>query len=722
MANELARRLAAELADDALRDLIDGAEAGTVTPAQVADWVSANTGAVRNLVLESLPELPALEDALPIKVPADGWHPTATLGPATVTVDCPIATVTVAGERIPVGLMPTAGAAITIDAGATRGAGSLTIEGERFRGSLALRLGVADVAAFAQLDTGGRAPSLTLVLGVRFIPPVQLSFGFALTAVGGVIGVNRRLDVDALRSRLADGSAMDALFPIDPKASAPAVLATLGNLFVAEAGQHVIGPTVTITWLDLGAFSLVRLDVGVLLSLPSGTVTIVGRGQIQLPPVFQIRMDVLGVIDPGRSIVSIDAVLVDSHLLGIFDVTGTAALRMCWGDSPYLVLTVGGFYPGFRPEPALLPPQQRLALNLAVPCPITLRADGYFAITANTVQAGAHLEASIDLALIFAAGSLSFDSIVTFDPFHIHADYSAGWSVEVAIFEGGTTVSGWIDGPGPWKVHASVSISLLIDSFDWSDTFTFGSPGAPPPAAYDTISQALAPTLASATRFAAAHVDDPLVDVRPRPGAPGTVLASPLGALTWTQDLAPLDLQVTRVGGRRLGMPQRGTVTITGEGVEETGNADGWFAPTVYTDLTAAESMGQPTYQKLFAGKTVNLTPMSEGRQPAPMDYEEYFRRGRLPGDWLSGALAAKDFLPFEDLIVQGVAAQSARPEVGDRSAQVAISHERWCVTPQGGEPSPADSAIGGLLLCRGTDSVLHAAAERPIKIAVGAI
>ena len=722
MANELARRLADELNDQLLRNTIDQAELGDAVEAQLRTWASTNSGRVRNLVAAELPKLPALADAIPVQVPDDAWRPTATLGPATITVDCPIATVTVAGARIPIGLLPPDGAAIAIDAGAARGAGSLSIDGTRFRGSLALRLGVADVIAFAELDTAGSAPALTLVLGVRFVPPVQLSFGFALTAVGGVIGVNRRLDIDALRGRLADGSALDALFPADPKASAPAVLATLGELFRTAPGQHVVGPTVTITWLDLGAFSVVRLDLGVLLSLPSAVVAIVGRGQIQLPPVLQIRLDVLGVIDPGRSLVSIDAVLVDSHLLGIFDVTGTAALRMCWGENPYLVLTVGGFYPGFRPEPALLPPQQRLALNLAVPCPLTLRADGYLAITANTVQAGAHLEAAIDLALIRASGSLSFDSIVTFDPFHIHADYSAEWSVEVAIFEGGTTVSGWLDGPGPWKVHARVSISLLIDSFDWSDTFTFGSQGTPPPPAFATISQAIEPVLRGPTRFAAARVDDPLVDVRPLPGAPGTVLASPLGVLTWTQDVVPLGLEVTRVGGRRLASPQTAHVAIAGDGVDVGDDAEGWFAPTVYTDLSAAETLGQPTYQHLAAGKSVTLAPKSDGLWTGSLDYVEYFRRGRTPEDWLLGMDAAKAFLAFDDLVVQGVAAQTARPTTKNRSAQVTVRDERWAVTPEGGEPSPATSAIHGLLASRGTDAVLHAAAEGPIEITLGAI
>lgn len=527
-----------------------------------------------------------IADRVPAMPPVDGWRVRVPLGPARLTVDCPVATIAIDGGVVPVGVLPPTGVTIELEAGPVRGSGSLEVRRDSASGSLVLSMGVADVLAFADLIADGDSASLALVLGVRFTPPIQLSFGFALSAVGGVIAVNRDLDADALRARLADGSALEALFPSDPRASHHSVLATLGHILRSRPGHHVVGPTVTVTWLDLGGFSIVRLDVGVLLSLPSATITVVGRGQIQLPPILQLRLDVVGVIDPGQSLIALDAVLVDSHLLGIFDVTGTAGVRMCWGERPYLVITVGGFYPGFRPEPALLPPQQRLGLHLAIPCPLTLRAEGYLAITANTVQAGARIEAGFDLAVISAQGAIQFDAIVTFDPFHIHADYSAEWSVGVAIFEGGTTVSGWIDGPGPWKVHARVSISLLVDDFDWSDTFTFGSVGPPPPPAFDRICDALDPHLGVSSRFAGAATSDPHVDIVERSsvsGDPSTVVVSPLADLTWTQDLVPLGLPVRRVGGRRLASEQSVNISITGA-VVDIGEARGWFAPTVFTD------------------------------------------------------------------------------------------------------------------------------------------
>ena len=95
-------------------------------------------------------------------------------------------------------------------------------------------------------------------------------------------------------------------------------------------------------------------------------------------------------------LLSVDASLVDSGLLGIFTIYGDLAFRQCWGPQAYTVLSAGGFYPGFRPEPASIPPLRRLGFHLDSPVPgIDVRAEGYLAVTSNTVQLGGYLEAGI---------------------------------------------------------------------------------------------------------------------------------------------------------------------------------------------------------------------------------------------------------------------------------------------------------------------------------------
>ena len=90
-----------------------------------------------------------------------------------------------------------------------------------------------------------------------------------------------------------------------------------------------------------------------------------------------------------------------------------------------MVLTLGGFYPGFRPEPSTLPPLKRIALALRspLPLPLTLRAEAYFAVTSNTLQLGVHIDASFNAGLS-AVGSFGLDALIQFRPFHFHADFA----------------------------------------------------------------------------------------------------------------------------------------------------------------------------------------------------------------------------------------------------------------------------------------------------------
>ena len=61
------------------------------------------------------------------------------------------------------------------------------------------------------------------VMGVSFTPPIQLSFGFSLDRVGGIIGAGRTVDTDAL----AQGGLM---------------------VYGAECGRYPVCPTVVIEW------------------------------------------------------------------------------------------------------------------------------------------------------------------------------------------------------------------------------------------------------------------------------------------------------------------------------------------------------------------------------------------------------------------------------------------------------------------------------------------
>ena len=145
-----------------------------------------------------------------------------------------------------------------------------------------------------------------------------------------------------------------------------------------------------------------------------------------LPFLLNLRLDVLGIVDPVEQLVSIDASLVDSHVLGIFEVYGDAAMRISWGSTAYVVVTVGGFFPGFNPEPARLPALRRVGLALDNPVSIIdIRAEGYFAVTSNSLQFGGRFEVGISLG-IEAHGFVQVDAIMQFRPFQFQARVAPG--------------------------------------------------------------------------------------------------------------------------------------------------------------------------------------------------------------------------------------------------------------------------------------------------------
>ena len=155
---------------------------------------------------------------------------------------------------------------------------------------------------------------------------------------------------------------------------------------------------------------------------------------------------------------------------------GDGAMRFSWGTTGYLVTTVGGFFPGFNPEPARLPAMRRVGLALDSPVPIIdIRAEGYFAITSNSLQFGGRLEVGISLGLS-AHGFVQVDAIVQFRPFHFDARVAAGFDVSAGGFSfASVTLSGSICGPGPIVIRGSLSIDVFLFSISWDETFTLGS-------------------------------------------------------------------------------------------------------------------------------------------------------------------------------------------------------------------------------------------------------
>lgn len=498
------------------------------------------------------------------------------------------------------GLVPPRGMGLVLDAYPVTGGGFLRHEQvapdvERYLGALQVKITEYAVSAFGIYERRPGYTSFVIVLGARF-PGIQLGFGISLTGIGGVVGQHRCADTDALRLRLGTGAAGNVLFSDDPVANAPALLDDLDAIFPSARGISIVGPTVQLGWL-----ALVRFDLGIIVELPGPSkIVILGSMRAELAaPVLQVRLDVLGVVDFVHKVVEIDASLVNSKLLEIFDLTGDAAFRLSWGCRPYMMLSIGGFHPQFNPESLPFPPLERVAAGFdekVAGVRVWLRIEGYLAITPNTFQLGSRAEAGVALGSLRAEGFIAFDALIQFRPFYFAIDIAAGFKIAWRSWSLlSVQVRGSLTGP-PLTLQARFSFEILFFEISFRETIALGSKQADELQPISSLLDVLLVELEKAENLKALGGDDPEVIVEAG-AVDSRALVSPLGKVSWSQRRAPLGLELERFEGVPLSAPQ--AAILHPEPLE---TVDDWFSPGTYSELTESEALNQPPFARLQAG------------------------------------------------------------------------------------------------------------------------
>ena len=593
-------------------------------------------------------------------------------------------------EKEYVGFLPPTGAGLQISAGIFTGGGFLDFTGgpnERFGGLIYVKVGLFELTAFGlheltgKPDDANRKTSFILVIGVRFAPGIQLGFGVEISGFGGLIGINRRADTDALRERLTSGAAGNVLFAEDPVRNAPAILGDLGALFPAAEGHHVFGPTIQLSWLNLAGAKVFKLDVGLFFEFPGPSrIILLGSARAQVPPIkdvphlLDIRFDIVGFVDFPKSIVEFDATLISSTVMYTMNLTGDLALRVSWGDRPYLLLSFGGFHPRFDPKPAQFPDLTRLALTVKpgfLSVGIFFRAEAYLAITSNTVQFGAKLELGYAAGPLNLAGFLALDAIIQFDPFWFEVSVSAGvrlrWNSTTLA---GVRFEGLISGPGPITLTGKACFEILWFDICASASITIGDSQDPAPPAVSSVTQALTPQLQDPANLNPAGGDDPQAVPQVRPAAPGAPpVVSPLGALQWTQKRAPFDVILDRFEGQPL--PAQQSVVV--ESPQAAGKVDDWFAPGSFVNLSESEALHRPAFERLESGVQIGFGALNGS---AALRHDVTVIEVRLP----QPPRFHVDALLFAAITLDGVRARTAAAAVRTTAAKIGVTDERMDV------------------------------------------
>ncbi len=509
------------------------------------------------------------------------------------------------------GFRPPNGIGLSIEAGdAVSGGGFLALDHDKgeYTGVFEVQLFEVGVTAIGILNTqlpdGSEGWALFLSLSATFTG-LQIGFGFTLNGVGGLIGVHRGLDEDALADGVRTGALDSVLFPEDPVANAAKILSDIDAVFPIAKDQFVFGPVAKLGW---GTPSLIEADLGIVLQVPDPiTISLLGSLGAVLPDeeaaILVLSVDVAGTLNITEATLKIDASLRGSTLAG-FALTGDMALRASFRDDPSFLFSFGGFHPEFTP-PAGCPELQRLGIALDTGDNLRVQLGSYFAITSNTLQFGAAAELWASAVGLTVEGGFSFDALIQFKPFGLTVGIAAYVSVRAGSVDLlGVYLSGDLSGPTPWFVAGKATFKILgVDtSFEVSATFGKGSDQGPRELV--DVAELLLEELRQEDAWSALPPGADGVGVITADTEDDTLAVHPAGRLQVTQRIVPLGRRIDHYGNNRvdgadtfeLSSPSLGTTPVSSEPVED------FFAAAQYWTLSEDEKLSSPSFEEMPAG------------------------------------------------------------------------------------------------------------------------
>ncbi|MET9735082.1 DUF6603 domain-containing protein [Streptomyces sp. NPDC006458] len=484
---------------------------------------------------------------------------------------------------------------------------------DSYSGVLSAAVPATTVTAFGQLDLAAPGgPAFVALIGAAFPPPgLQLGLGFSLSGVGGVVGINKAVNQDALIAAIADGTAGELLFPPDPVAAARRVVPRLPALFPTAPGRAVVGPMFQVSW----GGRMVSLSAAIVAELPDPVrLSLLGVLRVAVPdpavPLIHLKATFAGQYDSAEPSALLMASLTGSHMAGV-PLEGDVLLLSRGGPDPVFVLSAGGFHPAY-PVPRGVPALHRLAMNLS-PVPwIQLRCQAYFAITSNTLQFGARISLVAEIADCGLRGQFGLDVLIRREPtLSFTADMRGSLSVEVF----GETLLGiafalTLEGPAPWHAvgHGSIDLFLFSASFDFDERW--GNPPPALPAEPADLRGRLEKAFARPEAWSAMPPGKgEYLPVLLSPAANRKIgegsLVHPYGTIVARQRVLPFGVDIERYGPSVVDPAEKwdiGSSTLGGTDADDGPTMDP-FAPGQFRRLSDDEQLTCPAYETYRSGR-----------------------------------------------------------------------------------------------------------------------
>ncbi|MDY7528274.1 MULTISPECIES: DUF6603 domain-containing protein [unclassified Cryobacterium] len=549
--------------------------------------------------------------------------------------------------------------------------------------------------------------SIVLVIGVRFPVAIDLSMGFTLNGIGGILALNRGLDLEELRSGMKEHILDKMLFPDNPVAEAPKLLEKVAHVFPPKDGGFVFGPIVELGWGSQAKF--VEMKLGVVLALPDPMIVILGSLRVRVPtkeaPITDIRADVFVAITPDYLLLF--ASMRDSTVAGI-KISGDLGLYIQWSGNGAFEFSVGGFHPeyekltGGKPK---LGDMDRVTIDLSPSKAISFVIKAYFAITAGSVMLGVDGRLNADFSVIVAKAWLTLDMIFIWAPrFAFKITIEVGVEVELLGFTLCSIVfRGSLEGTKPFRLAGHIKVDVwFLPTFD--EDLGPVEWGEKPPPLIATV---------DALQIAAAAMNEPdawkvqlpdhaaqLVTLAEVDDVEGRI-GHPLAGVEVSQTQVPLGVKIARIGSAsvKADMVTIGTPTATPDSglvgaVSELRTA---FAPGQFFALEGESLLARSGFEDMTGGCRIAAatTPKVGTPTSATVAYQTYVRNPDEPS-------AMIEFTGTFATIANSYATKTnvgrAVREVGNPYTQPAPPNAGVTVSDKGSSRI-ADAATGAALL-----------------------
>jgi hypothetical protein len=620
--------------------------------------------------------------------------------------------------QIGFGFKPPSGAGLSIDTGIVVGGGFLYFDPDKGEYAGVAELSIADVVTVkaiglitTKMPDGTSGFSLLLILTTDF-PPIQLGFGFTLNAVGGLLGLNRSVQLDVLRDGVRTGAVDDIMFPTDIIANAPRIISDLKAIFPPQQNVFLVGPMAQFGWGDP---SLVTLSLGIIVEIPPGNIAILGVLRVALPTedeaLILIQVAFLGILDFDEQLFSFDASLYDSHIL-FMTLEGDMAVRLKWGDNAAFILSVGGFHPAFHPPDGLHLPasMKRLSISILDYDWAKIKVNCYFAVTSNTVQFGAHLYLFFGVDAANITGQLGLDVLFQFSPFMFIAQMSGSLSISVFGMDLlSISLNFQLSGPTPWEAKGTGSLSILFFSVDVSFDVTWGDKKDTSLPPIDVMPIFLG-EINKQSNWTALPPPSANLLVTLRAVDPSLLVLHPFGSLTLSQRALPLNLKLDKVGNQQpddvnqvdiRGVASAGTGLPVNDHQEQ-------FAIAQYQNMSDSDKLSRPSYQDIKGGVTIGSSDsaLSSKMTRRTINYDVTIIDKDPQQPLLIGRIAALSGL-FHPFLASNAAARSPLSYTGKTQLKpftdtIAVDQEGYAVSnTSDNKPVSANSSFSSEAMAR---------------------